>query len=100
MIKRRRTKRRGFVTKVAVLTGWQMVCLARLAGGIGTIMTAVAASANASVIKHTGGETGGDMADGTILAGGNVITYLACRIDSVMTGGAVIHDAGMIEHRI
>lgn len=44
-----------------------------------TVVTTFTAIGDASMIKHTGGKTAGDMAHGTIVCGGNMIRRLAER---------------------
>ena len=99
VVEYRRKKRRGGVAKVTILVGWQMVYCRILTRGKLTVVTTVAAIGNALMIKHTGGETGGDMAHRAIFCGGNMIYRLADRRHTIMARCAVIHDTRMIEHR-
>ena len=93
-------KRRGGMTKVAILRSGYMICGRFLARGINTIVTPVTAIGDTGVIKHAGSKTTSNMAHGTIFRGRNMIHWLASRVRAVVTGGAVVHDTGVIEHRI
>ena len=69
-------------------------------GSILAIVATVTASCYTLVIKHASGKTGGDMAARTIFCGGNMIHRFASGRCTIMAGSAVIHDTGMIEHRV
>ena len=99
MIENRRQECRGGMTEVTILCRGQMVCCRILTGGKLPVMTPVTATGHAGMIKHPGSKTAGDMTHRTIIRGGNMIHRFADGLCSVMTGGAVIHDAGVIKHR-
>ena len=77
VVEYRGTKRCGGVTEITILISGQVVYGHLLTGSKLTVMTSIAAVAHAGMIKHTRGETAGDMAYGTILCGGDMICRFA-----------------------
>ena len=66
-------KRRGGMTKVAILRSGYMISGRFLTRGINTIVTPVTAIGYTGVIKHAGSKTASNMAHGTIFRGRNMI---------------------------
>ena len=95
----RGTECHGGVAEVTILGGGQVVGGRILTSRKLSVMTAVTTIVDTRVIKHAGGKTAGDMTHRAILGGRNMIHSLANGGRAVMTGSAVVHDAGVIEHR-
>ncbi len=89
----RGTKRRGGVTKVAILRGGQMVCCRVLARRVLAVVTAFASRGNALVIEHARGKTVGVMADTAIFSGRYMVNRFPSRSRAVMATGAITGDA-------
>jgi len=69
-----------------------------LTGSELSVMTTFAAVTHAGVIKHSGGETGGDVTHRTIFRSGYMIRRLAYGSRAVVAGDTIAGDARVIEH--
>ena len=88
----------GGVAEVTILCRGQVVGRRILAGRKLSVVATVTAIAHPGVIKHAGGKAAGDVTHRAILGSGNMIHWLANGGGAVMTGSAVVQDAGVIEH--
>lgn len=98
MIEHRTSKGRGVMTHSAIFTGSNMQC--RLACGISAIVAGDAITADTCVIECRGTECRSGMAEVTVLRGRYMVHCgsLASGIDPVMTPGAVVGHARVIEN--
>ena len=71
----------------------------RFTHGGNAVVTGSAVTRNASMIIVGTGKCRGVMADGTVQRCGNMRRWFASGRCAIVTGGTVVHDAGVIEHR-